>query len=217
MFMHPGHTTKVAVKSSRIPDISLASLILSSVSGETLETVELDRCDGLLVGEFIAPLGTAEFHLQGEDSIGIPFQYNTNHKVTFMNGKYNFTTVGEANTEIESTDDVPKLVYRLQDTNVCGYASVNFTASVVPSGQFDISVQPSSATVEAGESVDVKVTAVATGADVKGAFEFKVSANDGCTVIDSAIHTVTIKEPEPVSATYIKYSEVNAIVSCNLL
>ncbi len=175
----------------------MAYLLLKTDSGETVETIQLSNCGDLLVGVLTAPLGTVEYHLKGEDSVGIPIEYNTRDKATFVSGKYAFSAVGDASTEINKGDTVPNLIYRLQNDNLNGYTSFNFTATVEPSGGFDLNVEPKSATVKPGKSVDVTLTVVDTGEAITPGYSyiFKVSANDGCTTITSDVHTVSITKP----------------------
>ncbi len=178
-------------------DISTASLTLLNDNGMSMETIELNKCGNVLIGNLTAPLASITYQLKGVDSIGLAFTHTTRQKATFPVGEYSFTTVGPPSTEIERSDR-PSLVYRLQNLDSHGgYATVEFTASVSPSGGFYIRVEPQVATIQAGESVNVTLTAIAIRSSVRGgnSYGFKVSASDGCTSVDSEIHTVSIREP----------------------
>ncbi len=159
--------------------------------------LELNKCGNFLIGNLTAPLGLFTYHLQGNDSIGLPFTYTTRQTAMFTNGSYAFNTVGPPNTEIERTD-TPELNYRLQNLNPGGgYATVEFRAMVEPTGGFYIGVQPRSAKIRAGESINVTLTPVVISSLVQGgnSYRFNAFASDGCTTVTSEAHTVSVREP----------------------
>lgn len=190
-----GYTSKVAVVSTRAEDISSAVLLLIDDDDHTLATVELSKCgENSLIGSLTAPLGFVTYRLEGNDEDGIPFVYGTRRTATFSEGGYVFTTLGEVDVGIEESDSLI-LLYRIQNTDVQGYASLEFTAVAESSGQYSISVEPEYAVLEAGMSIDVTVSAVANSSTVEpgtGAILF-VSASDGCASVTSEFYNVTIK------------------------
>ncbi len=192
-----GYTSKVALKSSRASDVSTASLILTGDNEEVTRRLELNTCGNFLIGNLTAPLGLFTYHLEGIDSIGLPFTYTTRQTAMFTKGSYAFSTVGPTNTQIERSE-TPQLIYRLQNLNIGGgYITVEFTATVEPTGGFDIGVQPRSAKIRAGESIDVTLTPVVNSSLIEGGnpYRFNAFASDGCTTVISEAHTVSIREP----------------------
>ncbi len=164
---------------------------------DVIRRLELNKCGNFLIGNLTAPLGLFTYHLQGNDSIGLPFTYTTRQTAMFTNGSYAFNTVGPTNTVIERTG-TPELIYRLQNLNPGGgYATVEFTAMAEHAGGFYIGIQPKSAKIRAGESVDVTLTPVVISSQVQdgNSYRFNAFASDGCTTVISEAHTVSIREP----------------------
>ncbi len=194
-FFISGYTSKVTVTSTRAADISSAVLLLVDDDENTATTVELSKCgSSLLIGSFTAPPGFATYHLQGEDRNGIPFTYKTRRTATFSEANYLFTVAVESDAEITESGSV-SLVYRFENTDLHGYASLDFTATSEPKGQFILTVDPESLVLEAGQAIDVTVSAVIANsslAEIGTGATIGVTASDGCTFITSDFYNVTI-------------------------
>lgn len=196
-FSLAGHAVKVAVITSRVADISAANLLLVNGDGNTEKSVELTRCGEFLVSNFTAPLAFITYHIQGFDTGGLMFAFETRQSAVFPEGSYTFTRLGTMTINITSTE-IPDLLYRFQNLNPHGYTLIDFTAAVEPIGNFVVTIQPSTATLQAGESVNVTLTPVVVNpslVQVGNSYAFNVTANDGCTTITSDAYFVRGRYP----------------------
>lgn len=120
--------------------------------------------------------------------------------VTFGPGNsyYTFSPVNGTSLEIDY-DDIFSLTYELNNTNLYGPVTFNFTAE--PVDGFSRLLRPHQATVGAGESVQVTLTANVGRSRIQqgSSHTFTVTATNGCTTL-SASKAVNIRAP-PVSLT----------------
>ena len=155
----------------------------------------LSKCSEFLIGNTTFPLGTFTYELGGEDQDGNPFVYNTKKNAAFGPGSsyYAFSAVNGTSLEIDYYD-IFSLTYELNNTNP--YGSVTFNFATEPVDGFSRFFRPHLATVGAGESVQVTVTASIGSSRIRrgSSHTFTVTATNGCTTL-SASKTVNIRSP----------------------
>ena len=155
----------------------------------------MSKCSEFLVGNTTFPLGTFTYELGGQDQDGNPFVYDTKKTITFGPGSsyYTFSAVNGTSLEIDY-DDIFSLTYELNNTNPYGPVTFNFTAE--PVDGFSRFLRPHRATVGAGESVQVTLTANVGSSRIRrgSSHTFTVTATNGCTTL-SASKTVNIRAP----------------------
>ena len=196
------HTTgtggRITVVTSRSAEMLSAYLNIVGRGGTVVASILLSKCSEFLIGITTFPLGTFTYELGGQDQDGNPFVYNTKKNVTFGPGSsyYTFSAVNGTSLEIDY-DDIFSLTYELNNTNPYGPVTFNFTAE--PVDGFSRFLRPHRATVGAGESVQVTLTANVGSSRVRqgSSHTFTVTATNGCTTL-SASKTVNIRAP-PVS------------------
>ena len=197
---HTGTGGRIAVITSRSAEMSSAYLNIVGRNGTVVAHIPLSKCSEFLVGNTTFPLGTFTYELGGEDQDGNPFVYNIRKNAVFEPGSsyYIFSAVNGTTLEIDY-DDIFSLTYELNNTNPYGPVTFNFTAQ--PVDGFSRFLQPHQATVGAGESVQVTVTASIGSSRIRRgtSHTFTVTATNGCTTL-SASKTVNIRAP-PVSLT----------------
>ena len=155
---YAGTAGRIAVVTSRIAEMSSAYLSIVGRSKTVVARIPLSKCSKFLVGNTNFPLGTFTYELGGEDMNGNPFMYNSKKEITFEPGSsyYAFNAVSGTSLEIDY-DDIFSLTYTLNNTNPYGSVTFNFAAK--PVDGFIRFLRPHQATVGAGESVQVTVTA----------------------------------------------------------
>ena len=162
--------------------------------------IPLSKCSEFLIGNTTFPLGTFTYELGGQDQNGNPFVCDTKKTITLGPGNsyYTFNPVNRTSLEI-NYDDIFSLTYELNNTNPYGPVTFNFTAE--PVDGFSRFLSPHHATVGAGESVQVTLTASVGSSRIRrgSSHTFTVTATNGCTTL-SASKTVNIRAP-PVSLT----------------
>ena len=183
---------------SRSAEMSSAYVNILGRNRTVVAHIPLSKCSEFLVGNTTFPLGTFIYELGGEDQDGNPFVYNSRKNVTFGPGSnyYAFNAVNGTSLEIDY-DDIFSLTYELNNTNPYGSVIFNFTAQ--PVDGFSRFLRPLRATVGAGESVHVTVTASVGSSRIRrgSSHTFTVTATNGCTALSTS-KTVNIKAP-PVS------------------
>ena len=183
---------------SRIAEMSSAYLNIVGRNRTVVAHIPLSKCSEFLVGNTTFPLGTFIYELGGEDQDGNPFVYNSRKNVTFGPGSsyYAFSAVNGTSLEIDY-NDIFSLTYKLNNTNPYGSVTFNFAAESVDG--FSRFLRPHQATLGAGESVQVTVTASVGSLHIRrgSSHTFTVTATNNCTTL-SASKTVNIRAP-PVS------------------
>ena len=183
---------------SRSAEMSSAYLNIVGRNRTVVARIPLSKCSEFLIGNTTFPLGTFTYELGGHDQDGNPFVYDTKKTITFGPGSsyYTFSAVNGTSLEIDY-DDIFSLTYELNNTNPYGPVTFNFTAE--PVDGFSRFLRPHRATVGAGESVQVTLTANVGSSRVRqgSSHTFTVTATNGCTTL-SASKTVNIRAP-PVS------------------
>ena len=198
------HTTgtggRITVVTSRSAEMSSAYINIVGRGGTAVVSIPLSKCSEFLVGNTTFPLGTFTYELGGQDQDGNPFVYNTKKTITFGPGSgfYTFSAVNGTSLEIDYYD-IFSLTYELNNTNPYGPVTFNFAAE--PVDGFSRFLRPYRATVGAGESVQVTLTASVGSSRIKrgSSHTFTVTATNDCTTL-SASKTVNIRAP-PVSLT----------------
>ena len=189
---------RIAVVTSRIAEMSSAYLNIVGRNRTVVAHIPLSKCSEFLIGNTTFPLGTFTYELGGEDMNGNPFMYNSKKDITFEPGSsyYAFNAVSGTSLEIDY-DDIFSLAYELNNTNPYGSVTFNFAAE--PVDGFSRFLRPHQATVGAGESVQVTVTASVGSSRIRrgSSHTFTVTATNGCATL-SASKTVNIRAP-PVS------------------
>ena len=183
---------------SRSTEMSSAYLNIVDRNGTVVAHIPLSKCSEFLIGNTTFPLGTFIYELGGEDQDGNPFVYNSRKNVTFGPGSsyYAFSAVNGTSLEIDYYD-IFSLTYELNNTNPYGSVTFNFAAE--PVDGFSRFLRPLRATVGAGESVQVTITASVGSSRIRrgSSHTFTVTATNNCTTL-SASKTVNIRAP-PVS------------------
>ena len=160
-----------------------------------IASIALSKCSEFLIGNTTFPLGTFTYVLGGKDRDGNSFVYNTRKNVTFGPGKsyYTFGAVNGISLEIDYYDHF-LLTYELNNTYPYGPVTFNFAAE--PVDGFRRFLRPHRATVGAGESVQVNLTASVGSSRIRqgSSHMFTVTATNGCTTL-SASKTVNIRAP----------------------
>ena len=193
------HTTgtqgRIAVVTSRSTEISSAYVNILGRDRTIIAHIPLSKCSKFLVGNTTFPLGTFTYELGGEDQDGNPFVYNTKKNAVFGPGTsyYAFSAVNGTSLEIDY-DDIFSLTYELNNTNLYGSVTFNFAAQ--PVDGFSRFLRPRRATLGAGESIQVTVTASVGSSRIRrgSSHTFTVTATNGCTTL-SASKTVNIRAP----------------------
>ena len=155
----------------------------------------MHKCSIFLIGNTTFPLGTFTYELGGEDQDGNPFVYNIKKNTTFGSGNSYFTLSAINGTSLEmDLYDVILLTYELHNTNPYGSVTFNFTAESADG--FSRFLWPYQATVGAGESVQVTITARVGSSRIRrgSSHIFTVTATNGCMTL-SASKTVNIRAP----------------------
>ena len=188
------------VVTSRSADMSSAYLNIVGRGETAVAHIPLSKCSEFLIGNTTFPLGTFTYELGGQDQDGNPFVYDTKKTITFGPGSsyYTFSPVNGTSLEIDY-DDIFSLTYELNNTNTYGPVTFNFAAE--PVDGFSRFLRLHHATVGAGESVIVTITASVGSSRIRrgSTHTFTVTATNDCTTL-SASKTVNIKAP-PVSLT----------------
>lgn len=183
---------------SRSAEMSSAYVNILGRNRTVVAHIPLSKCSEFLVGNTTFPLGTFIYELGGEDQDGNPFVYNSRKNVTFGPGSsyYAFSAVNGTSLEIDY-NDIFSLTYELNNTNPYGSVTFNFAAE--PVDGFSRFLRPLRATVGAGESVQVTITASVGSSRIRrgSSHTFTVTATNNCTTL-SASKTVNIRAP-PVS------------------
>ena len=183
---------------SRSAEMSSAYVNIVGRGRTIIASILLSKCSEFLIGNTTFPLGTFTYELGGEDMDGNPFVYNSKKNVTFGPGSsyYAFSAVNGTSLEIDY-NDIFSLTYELNNTNPYGSVTFNFTAQ--PVDGFSRFLRPHQATLGAGESVQVTITASVGSSRIRrgSSHTFNVTATNNCTTL-SASKTVNIRAP-PVS------------------
>ena len=130
-----------------------------------------------------------------EDQDGNPFVYNARKNATFGSGSSYFTLSAVNGTSLEmDLYDAILLTYELHNANPYGSVTFNFTTE--PVDGFIKFLWPYQATVGAGGSVQVIITASAGSLRIRrgSSHTFTVTATNGCMTL-SASKTVNIRAP----------------------
>ena len=191
---YTGTEGRIAVLTSRSAEMPSAYLNIIG-NGRVVTRVPLHKCSKFLIGNTTFPLGTFTYELGGEDQDGNPFVYNTKKNVTFGPGNSCFALSPVNGTSLEmDLYDIILLTYELRNT--CPYGSVTFNFTAEPVYGFIKFLWPYRATVGAGESVQVIITASAGSSRISrgSSHTFTLTATNGCTTL-SASKTVNIRAP----------------------
>ena len=183
---------------SQSAEMSSAYLNIVGRNRTVVARIPLSKCSEFLVGYTTFPLGTFTYELGGHDQDGNPFVYDTKKTITFGPGSsyYTFSAVNGTSLEIDY-DEIFSFTYEFNNTNPYGPVTFNFTAE--PVDGFNKHLRPHRATVGAGESVQVTLTASVGSSRIRqgSSHTFTVTATNDCTTL-SASKTVNIRAP-PVS------------------
>lgn len=82
---HAGSTGKISVVTSKLPEISTATLHIRTPAGRTVRSLQLSKYDKDILTSSVLefPHGKFEYYLDGQDKSGVIFQYNTRTTVRF--------------------------------------------------------------------------------------------------------------------------------------
>lgn len=186
---------KVLLLSSQNKDILSGTLNLVNDNGVTSYRFPLRSCSGLLTGVGTFPLGDYTFHMEGVDLTGNSFLAKTKRKASFSPGNdfYRFTSKQPIDVSI---DQLFNLTMELSSTNPYGGMMFDFNLEDIE--YFSAVVNPTSAVVPSGGSIEVNVTAVITSYEVQdgSSHVFTVTASNQCFTLSSSA-TVIVKHSAP--------------------
>ena len=190
-----GTGARIAVVTSRSAEMLSAYINIVGRGGTVVAHIPLSKCSEFLVGNTTFPLGTFTYELGGQDQDGNSFVYDTKKTITFGPGNsyYTFNPVNGTSLEI-GYYDIFSLTYELNNTNPYGPVTFNFAAKQVDG--FSRFIRPHRATVGAGESVQVTLTASVGSSRIRrgSTHTFTVTATNGCTTLPAS-KTVNIRAP----------------------
>ena len=185
---HSGSSGRVAILTSRVSDISSASLNLIS-NGNIFGSVTLTPCSGAMVGNATFPLGGVTYQLQGEDMGGNPFIHNSRRTRQFNPGNYLLTPSSTNPQEIRLGESLV-LTVQLHNQNV--YGVTNFTLSVESPNGFSAFLKQTSVSLQAGSETQLCVPVSANSVLSGSIHRIIVTATDECNVKVSAPLTLTV-------------------------
>ena len=84
-FSHVGSSGKISVVTSKVQEISTATLRIQTPAGRSVKILRLSTYDqDILMSSVLEfPRGKFEYHLNGKDKSGVIFEYNTRMTVRF--------------------------------------------------------------------------------------------------------------------------------------
>ena len=170
--------------------MSAVNLSMISTSGEIIRKEPMSICGEVLsaTSNTSLPPGMLRYRLEGVDTMGIPFEYETQKLASFIEGEYNLTALGGPNLAVEIESDFTLLFELTSHSN--GASHFSFAMETVG---FRELITPQRATVVGGETIRVQVRPfIASSAVQPGtSYTFTLVASTSCKTVTAAT-TVTM-------------------------
>ena len=113
--------------------------------------------------EFALPLGEFTYHIDGIDTLGAPFEYDTKKMVKFIAGEYTLSTLDGPSIEVQMGSAF-MLSFELNNLNsVC---NATFTISIAAAG-FRAVLTPEQFTVAPGDTIRIETQPFVTSSSVQ--------------------------------------------------